>query len=127
MFSRTYETTGGLLAPNAILNFLGDVRTDDDSARIELNLQDVSNITDLVSNLAKEFTVRLPVGYTKEQLEKLKSYLDMTRGTTTVFLEVPTKEDPSKLHCIRTNKRILLHKGLMEYIENTWGNAWTFK
>ncbi|MBO7191115.1 MAG: DNA polymerase III subunit alpha [Elusimicrobiaceae bacterium] len=127
VFSRTYETTGALLAPNAILNFMGDIRTDDDSARIELNLQDVSNITDLLSNLAKEFTVRLPVGYTKEQLEKLKSYLDMTRGTTTVFLEVPSKEDPSKLHRIRTNKRILLHKGLMEYIENTWGNAWTFK
>ena len=127
VYPSTYETTGALLAPNAILNFMGDIRTDDDSARIELNLQDVSNITDLISNLAKEFTVRLPAGYTKEKLEKLKSYLDMTRGTTTVFLEIPSKEDTSKIHRIRTNKRVLLHKGLLDYIENTWGNAWTFK
>ena len=126
VFSRTYENTGALLAPNAILNFQGDIRTDEDSARIELNLQDVSNITDLLSNLAKEFTVRLPAGYTKEELQKLRSYLDMTRGTTTVFLEVPSKENPSKFHRIRTNKRVLLHKGLLDFIENTWGNAWTF-
>lgn len=127
VFPRTYENIAPLLAPNVILNFLGDVRTDDDSARIELNLQDVSNITDLISNIAKEFTIRVPAGYTKEQLQKLKSYLDMTRGVTTVFLEIPSKEDPAKLHRIRTTKRILLHKGLLEYIENTWGNAWRFE
>lgn len=51
----------------------------------------------------------------------------MTRGVTTVFLEIPSKEDPAKLHRIRTTKRILLHKGLLEYIENTWGNAWRFE
>ena len=127
VFPRTYENMGALLAPNAILNFLGDIRTDDDSARIELNLQDVSNITDLIANIAKEFTVRLPANYTQEELQKLKSYLDMTRGTTTVFLEVPSKADPSKMHRIRTTKRVLLHKALLEYIENAWGNAWTFK
>ena len=127
VFPRTYENIGALLAPNAILNFLGDIRADEDSARLELNLQEVSNITDLLSNIAKEFTISLPATYTKEQLQKLKSYLDMTRGTTTVFLELPSKEDPSKHHRICTNKRILLHKALLEYIENTWGNAWTFK
>ncbi len=127
VFPRTFETVGPLLSPNAILNFLGDIRTDEDSARIELNLQDVSNITDLIANIAKEFTVRLPNGYTPEQLQKLKSYLDMTRGTTTVFLEIPTKADPTKMHRIRTNKHVLLHKALLDYIENTWGNAWTFK
>ena len=79
-----------------------------------------------MASIAKEFTVRLPAGYTKEELQKLKSYLDMTRGTTTVFLEVPSKQDPSQLHRIRTHKRILLHKGLLEFIENTWGNAWRF-
>ena len=127
VFSHTYENIGALLAPNAILNFLGDVRTDDDSARIELNLQEVSSITDLVASIAKEFTIRLPADYTQEQLKKLKSYLDMTRGVTTVFLEIPSKEDPTKLHRIRTNKRVLLHKGLLEFVENTWGNAWHFE
>ena len=51
----------------------------------------------------------------------------MTKGTTVVYLEVPSKEDPQKIHRIRTNKRVLLHKGLLEYIENTMGNAWSFK
>ncbi|MBR4592677.1 MAG: DNA polymerase III subunit alpha, partial [Elusimicrobiaceae bacterium] len=127
VFSRTYENIGAFLSPNAILNFLGDVRTDEDSARVELNLQEVSSITDLIAAKAQEFTVRLPVGHTKEQLGKLKSYLDMTRGTTAVFLEIPSKENPGKLHRIRTHKRVLLHKALLEYIENTWGNAWSFK
>lgn len=127
VFPRTYENIGALLAPNAILNFLGDVRTDEDSARIELNLQEVSSITDLISNMAKEFIIRLPADYTKEQLQKLKSYLDVTRGETTVFLEIPSKENPTKLHRIRLNKTILLHKTLLEFIENTWGNAWHFR
>ncbi len=127
VFSRTFENIGALLTPNAILNFTGDVRTDDDSARIELNLQDVSNITDLIAGIAKEFTVRLPADYTPQQLQKLKSYLDMTRGTTAVYLEIPSKADPTKYHRIRTQKNILLHKALLEYIENTWNNAWTFK
>ena len=60
-------------------------------------------------------------------LEKLKTYLDMTKGTTIVYLEVPSKENPQKIHRIKTGKRILLHKGLLEYIENTMGNAWSFK
>lgn len=127
VFPRTYENMGGKLAPNAIFNFLGDIRVDEDSARIELNLQDVSNVTDLIANIAKEFTIRIPADYSKQNLQKLKSYLDMTRGTTTVFLEVPSKANPEKIHRIRTSKRVLLHKGLLEFIENTIGNAWSFK
>ena len=80
-----------------------------------------------MGNIAKEFTIRLPADYTKEQLQKLKSYLDVTRGETTVFLEIPSKENPNKLHRIRLNKTILLHKTLLEFIENTWGNAWHFR
>lgn len=127
VFPRKYEQIGALLSPNAIFSFLGDIDVEEDSARVELNLQNVGQVTDLISNIAKEFTVRLPANYTKEQLQKLKAYLDMTRGATEVFLEVPSKEDPVKIHRIRTNKRIQLHKGLLEYIENAWGNAWTFK
>ena len=126
-FSRAYANMSHKLAPNAILHFSGDIRVDDESARTELNLQDVSNVTDLIAGVAKEFTVRLPADYPKNSLQKLKTYLDMTRGTTTVYLEVPSKENPEKIHRIRTNKRILLHKGLLEYIENTIGNAWSFK
>lgn len=126
-FSRAYANMSHKLAPNAILHFSGDIRVDDESARTELNLQDVSNVTDLIAGVAKEFTVRLPADYPKNSLQKLKTYLDMTRGTTTVYLEVPSKENPGKIHRIRTNKRILLHKGLLEYIENTIGNAWSFK
>lgn len=127
VFPRCYENMSHKLGPNAILNFMGDVRVDEDSARLEIALQDVSNITDLIANIAKEFTIKLPKGYSKHALEKLRTYLDMTRGTTTVFLEVPSKENPEKYHRIRTNKRILLHKGLLEYIENSFGNVWSFK
>lgn len=126
-FARAYAGMSFKLAPNAILNFLGDIRVDEDSARIELNLQDVSSVTDLISNVAKEFIIRIPAGYSKNNLQKLRTYLDMTRGTTAVILEIPSKENPEKIHRIRTNKRILLHKGLFEFIEDTMGNAWDFK
>lgn len=126
-FASAYETMADKLTPNAILNFMGDVKVDDESARVEINLKDVSDITELIASAAEEFTIRIPAGYPKFGLEKLKHYLDMTKGTTAVFLEVPSKEDPQKIHRIKTNKRILLHKGLLEYIENTMGNAWSFK
>ena len=127
VFSRTYDEVGAQLAPNAIFNFHGDVKVDEDSARVELNLQSISSVTASIASLAKEFTVRLPANCPKFKLEKLKSYLDATRGTTTVFLEIPSKADPTKLHRIRTNKRILLHKPLLEFIENNLDNAWSFK
>ncbi len=126
-FASAYESMADKLAPNAILNFMGDVKVDDESARVEINLKDVSDITELIASAAEEFTIRIPAGYPKFGLEKLKHFLDMTKGTTTVFLEIPSKEDPQKIHRIKTNKRILLHKGLLEYIENTMGNAWSFK
>ena len=126
-FASAYETMADKLTPNAILNFTGDVKVDDESARVELNLKEVSDIIELIASAAEEFTIRIPVDYPKFGLEKLKHFLDMTRGTTVVYLEVPSKEDPQKIHRIKTNKRILLHKGLLEYIENTMGNAWSFK
>ena len=126
-FAKAYAQLADKLAPNVILSFTGDIKVDDESARVELNLKDVSDITELIASAADEFTVRIPAGYPKLGLEKLKRFLDMTKGTTVVYLEVPSKEDPQKIHRIKTNKRILLHKGLLEYIENTMGNAWSFK
>lgn len=126
-FSRSYANMAHKLAPNAILNFSGEIRVDEESARTELNLQDVASVTDLMANVAKEFTIRLTSNYPKTDLQKLKTYLDMTRGLTQVYLEVPSKEDPHKMHRIRVGKQILLHRALLEHIENTLGNAWDFK
>ncbi len=126
-FARAYESMSHKLGPNAILNFTGDIRVDDESARCELNLQSVSSVTDLLATAAKEFTVELPAKYTKDQLKKLNSYLDMTKGATQVFLDVPSKENPSKILRVRTHKRIFLHRALLEFIENTLGTSWSFK
>ena len=126
-FPKAYERLFDKLAPNAILTFNGIVDHDDESARVELSLQDVGNIIDRLSATAKEFTVRLPADYTPEQLQQLSSALNATRGITQVYLEVPSKEDPSRLHRVRTDKQIQVYKGLLDLIENTWGNAWSIK
>jgi len=126
-FSKAYEELAHKLTANAILNFSGKVNPDEESARVELNLQSASDVTDLIAGVAKEFTIHIPAGYSKFALEKLKTYLDMTKGETVVYLEVPSKEDPKKIHRIRTGKRIFLHKALLEYIENTMPDAWDFK
>lgn len=126
-FAKAYGNIGHKLTPNAILHFMGDVRVDDESARTEINLQEVSNVTDLIAGAAKEFTIRLPENYTKDHLQKLKHYMDMTKGVTKVYLEVPSKADHSKIHKIRTDKSVLLHRALFEHIENINGASWRFK
>ncbi len=125
-FAKYYESMAGKLAPNALLHFSGIIKSDDESARIELNLRNASEITDLIGSVAQELIIHVPADYSKFAFEKLKTYLDMTKGATVVYLEIPSKEDPTKIHRIRTGKRILLHKALLEYIENTMPNAWSF-
>ena len=116
------------MAPNAVLFFCGDVRVDDESARVEINLQDVGSVTDLISNMAKKLILHLTVDYPAENLRKLKILLDAAKGVTQVYLEVPSKAEPGKIHRIRTGKSILVHRSLLEFAENTLGNnAWSFE
>ncbi len=127
-FSRAWKEVAHKVAPNAVLFFCGDVRVDDESARVEINLQDVGSVTDLISNMAKKLTLHLTVDYPAENLRKLKILLDAAKGVTQVYLEVPSKAEPGKIHRIRTGKSILVHRSLLEFAENTLGNnAWSFE
>ena len=127
-FARSWENVGPKVSPNAILCCSGEVRVDDESARVEINLKDVYSPIDLIADRAKKLTIRLPADYTAENLQKLKILLDAAKGVTKVYLEVPSKADPGKVHHIRTNKSILLHRALLEHIENTLGSdAWRFE
>ena len=127
-FAKTWTQIGHKITPNAILFFSGDVRIDDESARVEMNLKDIENVTDLIANIAKTLTIHLTANYPQSQLQKLKMLLDTAKGVTAVYLEVPSKEDPSKIHRIRTNKSIMIHRSLLEHLENTLGeHAWSFK
>ena len=124
-FASSYENLGHLLAPNMMLCFSGEVKTDDESARVELNLQSVDDIVHFIGSYAKEFIIRIPPNYTTDALQKLKAYLDAARGETQVFLEIASKSNPGQLHKVRLSKQIFLHKPLLAYIENTMGlDAW---
>lgn len=124
-FASAYEELGPMLAPNAMLCFSGEVKTDDESARVELNLQEVDDIVHFMSTYTKTLTIRIPKDYPAELLKKLKIYLDVAVGETQVFLEITSKEDPAKLHKVRLNKHIVLHKPLISFIEETMGpDAW---
>ena len=127
-FSKTWGQIGHKIVPNTILFFSGDVRMDDESARVEMNLKDIQNVTDMISNVAKEFTIHLKPDYPPAHLQKLKALLEAAKGVTTVYIEMPSKEDPSKIHRIRTGKSVMLHHALLEHLDNTLGeNAWSFK
>ncbi len=127
-FSRTWGQVGHKIMPNSIAFFSGEVRVDDESARVEINLQDVGSVTELIANMAKQLTIRLTSSYSQSNLQKLKAYLEAAKGVTKVYLEVPSKADPSKIHRIRTDKSIMIHRGLLEHLENTLGNeAWSFQ
>ena len=127
-FAKTWKKVSDKVAPNAILCFNGEVRESDDSARVELSLSDVSSVTGMISALANKLTIRLTADYPPSHLQKLKAHLDAAIGTTRVYLEVPSKADPAKIHCIRTGKSIQVHRGLLDYIENTLGSsAWSFE
>ncbi len=127
-FSRAWANVGHKVAPNAILFFSGEVKVDDESARVEINLQDVAGVPELIGNIAKKLTIRLTPDYSQENLQRLKILLDAAKGVTKVYLEIPSKADPSKLHVIRTGKSIMIHRALLEHLENTLGNdAWRFE
>ena len=127
-FSKAWTQIGHKITPNTILFFSGDVRKDDESARVEMNLKDAEDVTTVIANVAKEFTIHLKPNYPQTHLQKLKSLLEVAKGVTTVYLEMPSKEDPSKIHRIRTNKSVMLHRALLEHLDNTLGeNAWSFK
>ncbi len=127
-FSRTWAQVGHKITPNTIAFFSGDVRVDDESARVEINLQDVGSVTELIANMAKKLTIRLTTNYSQANLQKLKAHLEAAKGVTKVYLEVPSKVDPSKIHRIRTDKSIMIHRGLLDHLENTLGNeAWSFE
>ena len=112
--------------PNAMLCFSGEVKEDEESARVELSLQQVDDIVHYVGSGAQEMTIRIPKDYPAELLRKLKIYLDAAVGRTVVFLEVPSKENPEVRHRIRLGKQIFLHKSLLNYIEDTMGSdAWS--
>ena len=127
-FSRAWANVGHKVAPNAILFFSGEVKVDDESARVEINLQDVAGVPELIGNIAKKLTICLTPDYSQENLQRLKILLDAAKGVTKVYLEIPSKADPSKLHVIRTGKSIMIHRALLEHLENTLGNdAWRFE
>ncbi len=127
-FAKTWAKVGHKIIPNGILFFSGDVRVDDESARVEMNLKEVEDVTNLIANVAHTFTIHLKADYPQSQLQRLKMLLDTAKGATTVYLEVPSKEDPTKIHHIRTNKEIMIHRALLEHLENTLGeNAWSFE
>ncbi len=127
-FSRTWAEVGHKISPNTIAFFSGEVRVDAESARVEINLQDVGSVTELIANMAKKLTIRLTSHYSQANLQKLKAYLDAAKGVTKVYLEVPSKAEPTKIHRIRTDKSIMIHRGLLDHLENTLGNdAWSFE
>ena len=127
-FAKTWQQINTSVAPNAILCFSGEVKIDDESARLEMNLKHAQPMADVIAQNAEEITIRLSADYPQENLQKLKNLLDTAKGSTTVFLEMPSKENPKKVHRIRTDKSILIHDGLLRHIEKTLGeNAWTFK
>jgi len=128
VFAKTWQEIAHKVIPNSILFFSGDVRVDDESARVEMNLKDVEDVTKLIANVAKTFTIHLTANYPQSQLQRLKMLLDTAKGATAVYLEVPSKEDPAKIHRIRTNKSIMIHRALLEHLNNTLGeHAWSFK
>lgn len=127
-FSKVWEQVSHKVLPNAVLCFYGDVRVDEESARIEINLQNVGNVTELIARVAKQFTIHLTADYRPSHLQRLKMLLDTSPGATRVYIEVPSKADPSKTHRIRTEKHITLHAALLEHLENTLGaHAWSFE
>ncbi len=127
-FARTWAQVSPKVTPNSIWCFSGEVRVDDESARVEMNLQDVSSVTELISNMAKKLTIHLTPNYSASNLQKLKMLLDAAKGATEVYLEVPSKAEPGKLHRIRAGKSIMIHRALLEHLENTLGeDAWSIE
>ena len=127
-FNKTWKKIGHQVTPNAVLCFSGEVRVDDESAQVEMNLQSVGEVTPLIARAATQFIIHLTNDYRPSYLQRLKMLLDAAPGLTQVYIEVPSKADPTKIHRIRTGKKVQLHDALLDHLENTLGeHAWSIQ
>ncbi|WP_424245769.1 DNA polymerase-3 subunit alpha [Elusimicrobium posterum] len=126
-YSRVYEKISEKIENNAIVFLTGEIKTDEESARTEIMVNDINTIVNVISAYAKKMTVKLPKDYNQQNLKILNSLLGRAKGITEVYFEVPSEKDEEPF-LIRTRHSITMHKPLVEHIENTTGDtSWTFE
>lgn len=126
IFSRAYSQAADKVNNGTVAFVSGEIKAEDiGSPNMALLVNDVKNIASLISASAKTLTIKIPQNYSRENLQQLSSLLGRAVGVTDVYLEVET---PSGTSRIKTDKKIIIHKLLIEHIENTISAyAWDFE
>jgi DNA polymerase-3 subunit alpha len=123
-FSRVWAQICGKVEINQAVIVTGDIRGDEMTARAEIIVSSVEPILNAISRKAKKLVVHLPEGIKEEQLLRLNSLLDTTKGTTEVYLMV---RENGALHNVKTPKKIIIHNALINFIEENFGpESWDF-
>ncbi|MDR1683876.1 MAG: hypothetical protein LBR90_00235, partial [Elusimicrobiota bacterium] len=61
----------------------------------------------------------------QEKLQKLNALLDAAKGVTAVYFAV---QENGRTHTIKTNKKILIHNALINFIEDNFPpEPWDFE
>ncbi|MGB2578590.1 DNA polymerase-3 subunit alpha [Elusimicrobium simillimum] len=127
-YSRVYAEISDKIENNAIVVLLADVKTDAESARTELMVSNISTIVNVIAQSATKVTISLPKDYSEANLRILNTLLERGKGITEVYFNIPAEDESQPPYTLRSRHTIILHKALVEHIENSIGSgAWTFE
>ncbi|WP_428897320.1 DNA polymerase-3 subunit alpha [Parelusimicrobium proximum] len=122
-FSKVYAKVSDRIVPNAIIVLKGDIRAEEGFS-LTVFTTDILSVAGVVSALAKKLIIKIPQGYSKENLQILSALLGRTQGITEVILEI---EHAFGVNKVRVNSRITVHNPLLMHIETTISpDAWDF-
>lgn len=126
VFSRAYEKTADKITAGEAVILRGEIKPDDwENADASILASDIDGIIQFIAKTAKTLSVALPQDYSDENLKLLASLLERAEGVTEAVFDVKHGEKTNK---IRFNKRITVHRTLINHIEQTIGaQSWDFE
>jgi len=126
-YSRVYAEVAEKIENNAIVFLAGDIKTDAESARTEIMVNGINTIVNAVSRVAKKLIINIPANYSETNLRQLESLLERGKGATEVYFSVADEKGGAPFS-VRTKHNIVIHKPLIDFIENTIGpGCWDFE
>ncbi|ACC97774.1 DNA polymerase III, alpha subunit [Elusimicrobium minutum Pei191] len=127
-YSRVYAEIAEKIENNAIVYLTGDIKTDEESARTEIMVSNIESIIPVISRAAAKVTIDIPKGYSETNSRLLNTLLERGKGITEVYFNIESPDEDKAPFLVRSQHKIVLHKALIDHIENTLGeNSWTFE
>ncbi len=118
IFNKVWEQISDAISVHQVLVVKGEIKGTDGAANTEINVSGIEQVFPLISRKAKKMYIHLPKNIRRDQLIKIRSMLNQTKGLCEVYLDFC---EDGKKHLIRTPYKITIDGLLVHYLEETFG------